>query len=215
MSQAIGIAWQTVLNGLQTWVTRGSGLTATSVYWADQVVTPAAPPAPLDGSDPPAAPPPQNFARPPAPCIAMKYSIETLGQIDDEVVAANPNSNGHDGQEVLHTFNGQRLGTLTLTAYATTPIDVTGAVALLESVLAAANFPSIYDGVLTPSGIGITDWGKVQSSAGVINHAYNEPRATVIISFSLASQVAEAGTAIQTVVGQNQINDTAYTVTGQ
>lgn len=174
-------AWTTEKQeALRAWVVAATGLAAAKVLFARQP----------DGS------------RPAPPCVTIEAEIEPEG-VDWLDVEDNPDSDGNDGEEILHTARGNRRIFVTFTAYGTTQAAATSPLGMLADVMAKLELPAVMD-VLETAEISIGEFSRIQTSSGVVA-AKQEPFAVLTATGFVASELTEAGTYVSTVDGEGEI----------
>lgn len=117
------------------------------------------------------------------------------------------------GAEVRNVSRGARTLTLDLQCFAVPSTDATGvtaARAILGRILASTGLPKVYE-ALVAAGLGVADWGKIQSTGGVLNTTVFEPRAMVSVTIHVAAEISETGGFVETVTAHGPSVDITST----
>ena len=101
------------------------------------------------------------------------------------------------GEELYVRARGPREFELTIQAFSDTPVGLSSAVATLEAVRARFELPSVRE-ALSNAGIGVARFAPIQKIGGVVGSTTFEPRARMLVSGFLASEVSETATYIET-----------------
>lgn len=161
--------WATIEDAIYAWVSTASGVTT---IWA--------------GQDAPA---------PTGVYIALRLSLEQTGQ---DWVDVEDNPTPTPGAEILQTVRGVRRLTLGIQAFPGTPTGVGSAASLLEKVMIGAKLPSRRE-ALNAAGVGILNFGPIQTLNFTINQVDFEPRASMEVFIQSVSTLTETATFIETV----------------
>lgn len=169
-----------------TWVRLASGYAAADIIWSDY-----------------------EQPRPAGAYLALRISnVRSIGQgwlfVED---AEDP----APGAEVVTTVWGKRAGTLTIQAIAGDPTGNASPAEVLETVRTKSFLPSIR-GPLNAAGVGIAEFGPVQTVSGVIGMSAFEPRAIMTAELNMMASAEELGTFIETVEITDEITDEVYEI---
>lgn len=150
-----------------------------------------------------------SFARARAGSFVATSSAGT-GALSIASVAATRKA----GAEILFTAGAYVDLTLTLQCFAATTAGatgVTGALQILDQVLAAYMLPSLHD-ALNAAGVSVYDFGTVTAQGEKMNTTVFQPRAVVDVKIYLDSNVSEPGTIIEFVELTDQNRDHVFEV---
>ncbi len=162
----------TIENAIWTWVQTNSGLAANRVIWAGQN-----------------QPDPGGL-----PYITLRLRV--IRVVGSDWTAVEPNPTPYAGAEILTKVRGHRRCSLDIQCFADGPIGSAGPAAILNDVLTSVALPSQGD-ALSAAGIGMANFGNVQTIDGVVGSTRFEPRAIVQVSFYAVSELVETGTYIE------------------
>ncbi len=139
----------------------------------------------------------------------VEYDIQTAGT-GTRVIQCTADTL-RQGEEITTSSRGHRELTLTLQCFAATSQDSSDPVAVLNSIVSAANLES-RRAALHAAGIGLSSFGPIRSFDGVIGMTVFEPRAVVEVRLNLAEEVEEDTTIIQFVEVENLSTSTTVFV---
>jgi hypothetical protein len=172
------IAWDTVRNAIQAWITTGSGLAGDHVVWSGQ----------RDASGNP-------MPRPRGQYIELKLSLLRWNGFSDwrDYDYDQPNNT-----LTLHT-RGPREAVLTATCYQGMPTGGTGypsstaPMAVLNDAMTSTGRDDVYN-ALVAAGVGVGDIGILDIQGGTFDSARFEARAIVTAKLNLASEIDQVFT---------------------
>ena len=170
------IAWDTVRDAIQAWITTGSGLAGSHVIWRGQRDA---------GGNP--------MPRPAGQFIELKLTLlKQYGAGDWKAYEYDQPSN-----TLTLKTRGPRSAVLTATCYQGLPTGGTGhpsttnPMAVLNDAMTATGLDTVGN-ALVAAGVGVGDIDAVQIAGGVVNDARFEERASVTARLHLASEISEA-----------------------
>jgi len=170
--------WVTLQAAMVAWVRNASGLVT---IWADQ-----------------------NGPRPDAPYMLLTELTHTGIGIDwydvKDTVSPAP------GEEVTFTLRGVREMVLNIQCFGGAAQGDLSPRAYLETVRAKSRLPSIRTPLRTAN-IGVLTFGSILSVSAPLDVTVYEPRASLDVTLSLAQELTETGTSIDSVEIGNLITD--------